>query len=355
METTLTRLTAAATAAAALAVLAANAHAQSAAEFYKDRQMNLIISTGPGGGYDINGRLIARFLTNYLPGKPTIVARNMPGAGHVRAANFMATQAPRDGSHIATLAQSFVLHQVMDGKGAQYDASKFIWIGNSEVSNSTIYVWRGLGVKTLEDAKTKEVLLGATGVGSGTTLYPSLLNNILGTKFRVVPGYKSGGEINLAIERGEVHGRAGNNFNSIAATNPDWLRENKINFLVQIGLEPDKDYPKVPMFTEIGRNETEKRILRLFAAVVDIGRPILTTPGVPTDRVKVLRDAFDAVMKDKDFLAEAKKAKLDIAPTGGARLQKIVEDIVSTPPDVVAAAKGLSADKGIVRETKPAK
>ena len=327
------------------------AQAQSAAEFYKGRQMSMIISTGPGGGYDINGRLIARHMPRHLPGAPTIVARNMPGAGHVRAANFMAVQAPKDGSHVATIAQSFVLHQVIDGKGAEYDAAKFAWLGSSEVTNSTIYVWSATGVKSLDDAKKQEVLLGATGVGSGTTQYPALLNNILGTKFRIVPGYGTGGEINLAMERGEVHGRAGNNFNSVAATNGDWLRDKKITFLVQIGLEKEKNYPDVPMFTEFGRNDTEKQILKLFAAVVDIGRPLLTTPGVPEDRVAALRKAFDETMKDAEFLAEAKKAKLDIAPTEGAKLQKIVADIIATPKSVVDAANAAADDKGMVKDS----
>ena len=331
--------------------IAAPAQAQSAAEFYKGRQMTMIISTGPGGGYDINGRLIARHMPRHLPGSPTIVARNMPGAGHVRAANFMAVQAPKDGSHVATIAQSFVLHQVIDGKGAEYDAAKFAWLGSSEVTNSTIYVWSATGVKSLGDAKKQEVLLGATGVGSGTTQYPALLNNILGTKFRIVPGYGTGGEINLAMERGEVHGRAGNNFNSVAATNGDWLRDKKITFLVQIGLEKEKGYPDVPMFTEFGRNDTEKQILKLFAAVVDIGRPLLTTPGVPQDRVDLLRKAFNDTMKDEEFLAEAKKAKLDIAPTDGLKLQKIVADIIATPKSVVDAANAAADDKGMVKDS----
>ncbi len=340
-----------ATSLGATALMSGAVQAQSAAEFYKGRQMTMIISTGPGGGYDINGRLIARHMPRHLSGNPTIVARNMPGAGHVRAANFMAVQAPKDGSHVATLAQSFVLHQVIDGKGAEYDAAKFAWLGSSEVTNSTIYVWSATGVKSLDDAKKQEVLLGATGVGSGTTQYPALLNNILGTKFRIVPGYGSGGEINLAMERGEVHGRAGNNFNSVAATNGDWLRDKKINFLVQIGLEKEKGYPDVPMFTEFGRNDTEKQILKLFAAVVDIGRPLLTTPGVPADRVALLRKAFDDTMKDAEFLAEAKKAKLDIAPTDGLKLQKIVEDIIATPQSVVAAANAAADDKGMLKES----
>ena len=340
-----------ATSLGATALMSGAVQAQSAAEFYKGRQMTMIISTGPGGGYDINGRLIARHMPRHLSGNPTIVARNMPGAGHVRAANFMAVQAPKDGSHVATIAQSFVLHQVIDGKGAEYDAAKFAWLGSSEVTNSTIYVWSATGVKSLDDAKKQEVLLGATGVGSGTTQYPALLNNILGTKFRIVPGYGTGGEINLAMERGEVHGRAGNNFNSVAATNGDWLRDKKINFLVQIGLEKEKGYPDVPMFTEFGRNDTEKQILKLFAAVVDIGRPLLTTPGVPADRLALLRKAFDDTMKDAEFLAEAKKAKLDIAPTDGLKLQKIVEDIIATPQSVVAAANTAADDKGMLKES----
>ncbi|MDB5569801.1 MAG: tripartite tricarboxylate transporter family receptor [Hyphomicrobiales bacterium] len=329
------------TAVAALTALAiaTPGAADSVSDFYAGKSLNLIISTGVGGGLDANARLVARHLGAHVPGKPSVVPRNMTGAGHLQATNFMYNQAPRDGTHIGAILPSFALYQIIDGKGAQYDSRRFNWLGASDVDNMNLYVWSTAGVKTVEDAKRKEVLMGATGAGSYTVLFPTLMNNLLGTKFKNVAGYKSTNEIHLAMERGEVQGRAGNFFSSLKSGNADWLRDGKIDILVQIGAERDPDFPNVPLLHELAPNEEAARILRLFSGEIAMGRSYLTTPDVPADRLAALQAAFAATMRDPAFLDEARKASIDVRPLGPERLKAILDDIMSTPPDLLEKAK----------------
>ena len=316
-------------------------------DFYKDKTVTLIISTGSGGGYDLTARIVARHMPKYLPGAPTIVPKNMPGAGNVLAANYMYNVAPRDGLTIATLAQAVFLLQPLDGQGVKFDAGKFYYLGSASVDNSTVYVWHTAGVNSVEDVLKNEVLLGATGVGSGSTVYPLIMNNLLGTKFKIIAGYKTSQEVDLAMSRGEVQGRAGNNFQSLKANRPDWLAEKKVVFLAQVGLERDKDYPNVPLLTELAKSNEDRQIFAMFSAPVAIGRPFMTTPEVPADRASALRGAFAKVMADPAFIAESEKAGLDVNPVSGERLAKIVDDLIATPPAVVARAKAVSDESAI--------
>jgi tripartite-type tricarboxylate transporter receptor subunit TctC len=324
-----------------------------AQDFYKDKTVEMIVSTGVGGGLDNNARLVARYLPAHLPGKPTIVVRNMPGAGHVRAANYLFNQAAKDGTSIATLIPAFVLAQVLDGRGMQFDAAKFQWLGSTSSSNSTVYVWSATGVRSVDDVKAKEVLMGATGAGSYTTLYPTVMNNILGTKFKIIAGYQSAAEVNLAMERGEIEGRAGNNFNSLKAENAEWLRSGKIRLIAQVGLTREPEFPDVPLISDFAKAPSDHEIMKLFSADVVIGRPFLAPPGVPPERIKILRDALDAVVRDPGFLADAKTAGLDVIPVGGLEIQKVVEDLVHTPADVIAKAKLAMQTKDYVDPGKP--
>jgi tripartite-type tricarboxylate transporter receptor subunit TctC len=310
------------------------------ADFYKGKSIDLIISTGVGGGLDSNARLVARHLAKHIPGEPTIVPKNMPGAGHIRAANYVFSQAPKDGTVIGTFIPIFVMSQLLGrSKSIQFDPAKFNWLASTSSNNSTVYTWHTSGVKTLEEATKKEVLMGGTGVGSYTVIYPLVMNSVLGTKFKVVTGYKSTAEIGLAMERGEIQGRAGNNFNSLKAENGEWLRTGKINLIAQVGLARDAEFPQVPLLTDFAKNEDDRRILRLFSTDVMIGRPFVTSPGVPPERVALLRRAFDAMMKDPAYVEDARKASLDVSPTNGATIQSVVADIVGTPDDIVAKAK----------------
>ena len=228
------------------------------ADFYKGKTVELIISTGAGGGLDANGRIVARHLGNHIPGNPTVVAKNMPGAGHIRAANYVFNQAPKDGTTIGTFIPIFVMAQVLErSKSIQFNPANFQWLVSTSSSNSTIYVWHTTGVKSLADAMHRQVLMGGTGVGSYNVIYPTVLNSVLGTKFKLVTGYASTTEIAIAMERGEVQGRAGNNFNSLISEHGDWLKAGKINLLAQVGLERDPDFPDVPLITEFAKTDED--------------------------------------------------------------------------------------------------
>ena len=314
------------------------AHAQHS--FFAGKTIDLIVSTGSGGGHDSNARLVARHWVNHIPGRPNMVVKNMPGAGHVRAANFLFNQASKDGTIIGSLVPAFLLAQVLEtSKAIQFDASKFNWIGASTSNNSTIYVWSKTPVNSIEDAMKQEVLMGATGAGSYTQIYPTIMNAIVGTRFKVIAGYATTPEVNLAMERGEVNGRAGNNFNSIRMENPEWLRDRKIRFLAQVGLKRDPDFPEVPLMMEFGKTEADRLLLRLFSADIAVGRPFMAPPGTPADRLETLRLAFDKTMADSAFLKDTVDSQVDIAPVRGEDVQAIVTDIVSTPRQVVARAR----------------
>lgn len=325
-------------AAAGLALCATVAAADPVADFYASRQVNLIISTGVGGGLDANARLVARHMTKHIPGKPTIVARNMPGAGHVQATNFMHNQAPKDGSHIGAILPSFILYQLIDGRGAQYDSRNFNWLGASDVDNMNVYVWHTTPIASVNDARAREVLMGGTGAGSYTILFPTLMNALLGTRFKIVSGYKSTNEIHLAMERGEVQGRAGNFFSSLRSTNADWMRDRKIVLLAQIGETRDPDFPDTPLLQELTDDAEARTIFRLFSAEIAMGRAFLTTPGVPAERLAALRAAFEATMRDEGFLTEAKTAGIDVRPLPAAAVSRIAEEILATPKPLLERA-----------------
>lgn len=339
----------------AMAVLAPSgetAQAAEAADFYKGKTIDLIISTGPGGGLDRNARLVARHLPNHIPGRPTIVAKNMPGAGHLRAANFLHAQAAKDGTVIGTVIPGFLMSQVLEGAGVKFDASKFNWLGSTSYSNQTVYVWKNSKVTSVEEARTREVVMGATGAGSYAALYPTVMNNVLGTRFKIIAGYKSSAEVNLAMERGEVEGRAGNNWNSLKSENGDWLKDGSIRLITQIGLGRDPELGDVPLLTDFAKTDEERELLRFFSSDIVLGRPFLAPPDVPADIVAVLRKAFSDMMADPAFLKESADAGLDVNPVDGAMVQKVVHDIVHTPAATVAKAKLAMNPKDVVGGSK---
>ncbi len=317
----------------------ARAQTDQVGQFYAGKTVSLIVSTGAGGGLDASARLIARHLGNHIPGKPQIVARNMTGAGHLQATNYVFGQAPKDGTTIAAILPAFVAYQLLDGKGAQYDAARFPWIGAMDVDNQNLYVWHATGISSVEDARRKEVLMGATGAGSYTALWPTLMNNLVGTRFKIVSGYKSTTEIHVAMERGEVQGRAGNLFSSLRSQNPDWLRDRKIVMLVQIGAERDPGFADVPLLSELAQNAEDARVLSLLSGEVAIGKPLLTTPDIPPERLAALREAFAATNKDQAYQDEAKKLSIGVRALGHERIKAMTDTILSTPPALVAKAK----------------
>jgi tripartite-type tricarboxylate transporter receptor subunit TctC len=308
---------------------------QSVEDFYKGKQIDMIIGYSPGGTYDLYARLVARHLGDHIPGKPTIVPRNMPGGGSRTAAAYVYKVAKQDGTVLATADQSLSVEQAMGDPALTVDTTKFIYIGNPNAENNTTVTWYTSGIKTIEDAKQKEVPVGATG-GSTSSQYPKVMNALLGTKFKIVIGYPGGNDINLAMERGEVAGRGSNSWASWKATRPDWLRDKKINILVQIGLKKAPDLPDVPLLIDLAKNDEDRAVLKLVSASGTIGRPVFTSPNVPAERVAALRKAFDEMVKDPVFLEDAKKGKFDITPVSGEELQQLVAEIVATPKPVAA-------------------
>jgi tripartite-type tricarboxylate transporter receptor subunit TctC len=318
---------------AILAVLlmgSSGASADPIADFYRGKKIDLVIGYSSGGTYDLYARLVARHLGQHLPGHPIIVPRNMPGAGSRTAVTWLAKLAPRDGTVLATADQSLSLQQAVGDKRIQFDTTKLIYIGNPNIENNTTSTWHASGIKTIDDAKTREVTMGATG-GSTSSQYPRVMNALLGTKFKIILGYPGGNDINLAMERGEVDGRGSNSWASWKATRPQWLAEKKINILVQIGLKKAPDLPDVPLLMDLGATPEDRALLRLISASTEIGRPIFTTPDVPAERVTALRTAFQDMLRDPEFIAEAKKGHFDIDPVPGEAMQKLVAEMVATP------------------------
>ena len=254
----------------------------------------------------------------------------MPGAGSRSAATWLYNIAPRDGTVLATADQSLSLQQAAGDKRINFDTTKFIYIGNPNVENNTTATWHTSGVKTIEDAKTREVTMGATG-GSTSSQYPKAMNALLGTRFKIILGYPGGNDVNLAMERGEVDGRGSNSWTSWKATRAHWLAEKKINILVQIGLAKAADLPDVPLLMDLAANQEDRELLRNLSASTAIGRPIFTTPDVPAERVEALRKAFDAMVRDPALLEQAKRENVDLEPASGVTLQKLVTEIVAMP------------------------
>ena len=330
-------------------VFGAPAQADEVADFYRGKTMTLLLSTGVGGSNDNNARHLMNHMTKYIPGKPSYKAVNMPGAGHVRASNFIYTRAPQDGSYIGAFVRFFVLHQALGGKGVKYDVRKFNFLGSTSTSNVILTVFHTAGINSFEELRSKELIVGGTGVGSGTVIFPNLFNTLMGTKIKIVQGYISGNNIDLAMERGEVFGRAGWSFESLGSTHPDWIKGNKVKILIQVGIRKEKGYEHIPMAVDLVLNAKDRPAVQLFADVVGVGTPIFTNQGVPKARVAALRKAFDLTMKDPGFIAALKKVRLSVKPTNAADLTKIVHGIVNAPPDVIAKARGALSRKGLVK------
>jgi len=320
-------------------LMAAPASADDVADFYRGKRISLVVGYGTGGGYDLYARMLGRFMGEHIPGKPTIIAQNMPGAGSRGAANWLYKVAPRDGSVIATLSQTTPTDQALGQPGVQFDVRKFNWIGNTSVINNLLFVSARSGVATLDQAKSKPLAIGATGASSPSVLYPQVSNNLLGTKFRIVSGYPSGGDINIAVERGEVDGRGSDSWASMKSTHPDWLRDHTINILFQIGAKREADLPDVPLWSELGQTDEQRQVLEILSGDVAVGRPILTAPDVPPDRVRALRRAFDETLTDPLFVDAVSKANMEFHPIGGEALQDVVSRIAGASPQVIAMVK----------------
>lgn len=327
-----------------MAAMACLAALPAQAEDFKGKTITIITSTGAGGTYDLIARMFSRHMPRHIPGQPNMIVQNMPGGGNVLATNHLYNIAPKDGTMIGVVNNAIPLHQALGGKGVRYDARKFNWLGSTGARNSVTIAWHTSGIKTIQEVMQREVTLGGTGAGSSIVIFPTVMNHVLGTKFKIIMGYKSSEEVYIALERGEVQARSGS-FTSLLAEYPNWLQEKKVNILVQVGLKPDEQLPNVPMMTDLAKTDEQRQVLKLVSLPIALGQPYLAPPDVPADTVAVLRDGLARTMKDKGFLAEAEKLKFEIYPMTGDEVAAVVNDTINAPPEVVAKAQAAMGPK----------
>jgi tripartite-type tricarboxylate transporter receptor subunit TctC len=318
-----------------------DAHAQqSVADFYRGKQMKFVIRSEPGGGYDLYSRLIGSYIVNHIPGNPSIIPQNMPAAGGLQAANYMGDLAARDGTVLTMVSQALPMDQSLGfTPQLKADLSTFGWIGNLGDSNLLTYVWYASPTKNMEDAKHRVTTLGASGAGSVTSWVPLLYNNVLGTKFKVINGYRGANDVRLAMERGEVEGYGANPWNSLLSASPELVKAGKMRILVQVGVHKENDLPDVPVLADLASNDDQRAILEFVGKAFAVGRPIATTPDVPPERLAALRKAFDETMVDPAFIEAAHKIGAEIKPVYAEALQGLMHDVINAPPSIKEKVK----------------
>ena len=311
------------------------ASAQTVADFYKGKTVNIMVGFGPGGGYDLYARLLSRHLGRNIPGTPNVVVQNMDGAGSVRAANYVYAVAPRDGTAIAAVNQNAPMYQLLGGAGAQYEAAKLQWLGSMANSNGIVYTWHTSGIRTIEDARQREVPLGAIGTASDSYIFATIINEVAKTRFKPITGYAGTGQINIAVERGEVAGRGGISWASVQSTNKNWLDEKKIHLLVQLGFEKEPELPDVPLLQDIVVTPDGLQIVRVVSLPTALGLAHWVAPGVPSERIEVLRTAYAATMRDPEFVKEAARLSMQLRPQTGAQVMALTARVNDTPKAVL--------------------
>jgi tripartite-type tricarboxylate transporter receptor subunit TctC len=320
---------------AAGALLATPAAAQSVADFYKGKQLTLIVGASPGGGYDAQGRLLARHIGKHIPGNPTVVAQNMPGAGSLQATNHLYNIAAKDGSVIGLIQRDMLVAKVMNSPGIRFEIDKFNWIGNLASEIGIVVAWHTSPIKTTDDLFKTEMIVGGTGPTIDTEMAPRLMNSLIGTKFRVVSGYPGTTEVLLAMERGEVMGIGDWSLSNIRARNSEMLKEGKIRLLLQTALKKAPDLPDVPLVLDFAKTKEDRQVMEAFLAQKAVARPVLAPPGVPADRVEALRAAFKAMAADPEFIKDAEKSRLEVNPTSADEVERVITDITRVPPNLV--------------------
>ena len=332
-------------AAALMAAAASGVKAQTPAEFYKGKNVDLYIGYSVGGGYDLYARMLARYMGKHIPGNPTVLPKNMEGAGSLRLANWLYNIGPKDGTAFGITGRGTPFDPILGNAKAQFDGTKYTWIGSANNEVSICVAWHTTGITKFEDLLTKELIVGGTSSSADTDQFPKIVNGVLGTKMRVITGYPGGNDVGLAMERGEVQGRCGWSWSSVKSTHQKWYDEKKFSVLMQLALEKHPDLPNVPLILDLAKTDEQRQILKLIFARQVMGRPFLAPPGVPRDRMDALRKAFMDTMKDKDFLADTEKAKMEITPVSGDQLDKLVKEVYATPKALADKAGALITRK----------
>lgn len=313
-----------------------------AADFYKGKTIQFIVGGAPGGGFDTYARVISRHMATYIPGKPSIIPQNMPGAGSRKAAAYMYTVAPKDGRAIAAIFPGAIMAPLLDDRRkSKYDATKFVYLASAAKGTRVCVTWHASKTKTYEDAQKRQTIMAASQRGGATRDFPAFLNKLTGTKFKLVSGYKGTKDMIIAMERGEVEGLCGYYWSSLKTQKADWVRDHKLNILVQMAMEPHPELTrmKIPEIWKYVKGADDRKLIELLLSQQIFGRPYIAPPGVPVDRVTALRTAFSAVFADKNFLKDAKRARLAISPTSGIEVQHLVAKLYETPKKIVERAK----------------
>lgn len=310
-----------------------------AQHFYQDKQIKLVVGSDPGGGYDTYARVLARHWPKHIPGKPQVVIQNMPGAGGLKTANFIAHVAPKDGLTVGAVQNGIGYEPMMGISGgkenAQFDVLKMNWIGSMAKEVAVVSFWNPPPVRSIEDLTKTEVTVGSTGASVSSTTFPRLMNSLLGTKFKVILGYTNQPPVWLAMERGELQGSAGAFYSSLQTSKPEYLRDNKVTIVLQIALEKHPDLPNVPLLIDYAKTPEDRQEMELALASLLMGRPYVLPEGVPAERVKILRDSFTAAMKDPELLADAKKLKLEIDAIDGNAVHDLLAKMYATPQPII--------------------
>jgi tripartite-type tricarboxylate transporter receptor subunit TctC len=318
---------------AVFAFAATAAGAQPADNFFAGKTISIYCGYNPGGSYDLYARMIARYIGKHIPGNPSVTVQNMPGAGSLKAANFLYNAAPKDGTALGVIVETHPLEQALKNTAVHYDAAKYTYIGRVASSNNVFLVWHTAPVQTLDDVRKREVTIAGTGPGSIAELIPLLTNALAGTKWKVITGYPASNEAMVAMERGEV-AASSTSWTAIKVGKKDWLRDKKIRIILQTAPERASDLKDAPSITELGSTPEDKQVFDLYASGSAIGRALMGPPDIPPERVKMLRDAFQATMKDPEFVAEAQKLEVDVEPLTGEALSDLVKKTLSLPDAV---------------------
>jgi tripartite-type tricarboxylate transporter receptor subunit TctC len=307
---------------------------QSVADFYKGKTIRIVVGISVGSGYDVTARVLQRHWGKHIPGNPTVIVQNQPGAGSRTMANQLVANGPFDGTVIGAPFNGLPTAPLLQPDGVKFDPVTMVWLGSTNRETQVTYLWHTAPVKTFTDVVKTEVVTGAQAAGTTQWDYPLLANVVLNTRFKVISGYKSTQDIHLAMERGEIHGNGSTNWTTLLSLNGDWVKEKKVNVIAQWALRKHPDLPNVPMVLELAKSEADRAALELLIARLEYGRPYFVPPGVPSDRVQALRRAFDAMMKDPEFLADAKKFSLEIDPLTGEQVQEVIARVIKTPAPV---------------------
>jgi tripartite-type tricarboxylate transporter receptor subunit TctC len=325
-------------------LLGTQVQADAVADFYKGKQITLIIGGGPGDGYDTHARLLARHMNRHIPGEPQIVPQNMPGAGSLQAVNTIYNVSPKDGTAIGTAQRFITIMPMLGMDGVRFDANRLTYIGSTGKETTLCLAWRGTGFDSIDDLKRREMLIGTMGRGTELTNFSQTLSKTLGVKLKVISGYGSSAQINLAIERGELNGRCGISYDSLRLTRQEWLDDRKIVPLLQIGLSRVPELGDTPFLLDLIDDGAERAAVELLLAPSEASRPFFAPPALPADRTAALRAAFDATMTDAAFQADANKTRLEITPAGGAEIQALVDRITHASPEAIARARALAQE-----------